>query len=327
MHLRPIHGVALGLVAGASLLAADLASAQEQQFITIGTGGVTGVYYPAGGAICRLVNSGRKEHGIRCSVESTGGSVYNINTIRQGELDFGVVQSDVQYNALKGQGQDFEGQGPFDGLRAVFALHPEPFTVVARADAGIASFDDLKGKRVNVGNPGSGQRSTMEVLMNAKGWTMDDFKLASELKSAEQSQALSDNNVDAIVFTVGHPNGSIQEATTTTDAKLVPVTGAEVDQLVADNPYYSKATIPGDMYRGNPDDVETFGVRATFVTSADVPDEVVYAVTKAVFENFEDFKQLHPAFATLDKKEIVTGGLSAPMHPGAERYFKEAGLM
>ena len=285
------------------------------------------MYYPAGGAICRLVNAGRKEHGIRCSVESTGGSVYNINTIRQGELDFGVVQSDVQYNALKGQGQEFEGQGPFEGLRAVFALHPEPFTVVARADSGIESFDDLKGKRVNVGNPGSGQRSTMEVLMDAKGWTMDDFALASELKSAEQSQALSDNNVDAIVFTVGHPNGSIQEASTTTDAKLVPVTGPEVDKLVADNPYYSKASIPGGMYRGTADDVETFGVRATFVTSADVPDEVVYEVTKAVFENFEDFKQLHPAFATLDKQEIVTGGLSAPMHPGAEKYFKEAGLM
>jgi uncharacterized protein len=327
MHLRPIHGVALGLLAGAGLLAGDLASAQEQKFITIGTGGVTGVYYPAGGAICRLVNAGRKEHGIRCSVESTGGSVYNINTIRQGELDFGVVQSDVQYNALEGQGQEFEGQGPFEDLRAVFALHPEPFTVVARADSGIESFDDLKGKRVNVGNPGSGQRSTMEVLMDAKGWIMDDFALASELKSAEQSQALSDNNVDAIVFTVGHPNGSIQEATTTTDARLVPVTGAEVDKLVADNPYYSKATIPGGMYRGNPDDVETFGVRATFVTSADVPEEVVYQVTKAVFENFEDFKQLHPAFATLDKQEIVTGGLSAPMHPGAEKYFKEVGLM
>jgi TRAP transporter TAXI family solute receptor len=327
MHLRPTPGIALGLLAGASLLAGDLASAQEQKFITIGTGGVTGVYYPAGGAICRLVNAGRKEHGIRCSVESTGGSVYNINTIRQGELDFGVVQSDVQYNALKGQGQEFDGQGPFEDLRAVFALHPEPFTVVARADSGIESFDDLKGKRVNVGNPGSGQRSTMEVLMDAKGWTMDDFALASELKSAEQSQALSDNNVDAIVFTVGHPNGSIQEASTTTDAKLVPVTGPEVDKLVADNPYYSKASIPGGMYRGTADDVETFGVRATFVTSADVPDEVVYEVTKAVFENFEDFKQLHPAFATLDKQEIVTGGLSAPMHPGAEKYFKEAGLM
>jgi TRAP transporter TAXI family solute receptor len=327
MHVRAIRSLVIGLAAGSALLAADLASAQDQKFITIGTGGVTGVYYPAGGAICRLVNSGRKEHGIRCSVESTGGSVYNINTMRQGELDFGVVQSDVQYNALKGQGQEFEGQGPFDGLRAVFALHPEPFTVVTRADSGIASFEDLKGKRVNVGNPGSGQRSTMEVLMNAKGWTMDDFALASELKSAEQSQALSDNNVDAIVFTVGHPNGSIQEATTTTDAQLVPVSGAEVDQLVEDNPYYSKATIPGGMYRGSADDVETFGVRATLVSSADVPDEVVYQVVKAVFENFDEFKKLHPAFATLEKEEIVTGGLSAPLHPGAEKYFKEAGLM
>jgi hypothetical protein len=306
---------------------ADLASAQEQRFITIGTGGVTGVYYPTGGAICRLVNLDRQAHGIRCSVESTGGSVYNVNTMRQGQLDFGVVQSDVQYNALNGVGEEFEGQGPYEGLRAVFAVHPEPFNVLARADSGIATFDDLKGKRVNIGNPGSGQRATMEVLMTAKGWTADDFALASELKSAEQSQALADNNVDAIVFTVGHPNGSIQEATTTTDAKLIPVAGPEVDALVAENPYYSKAVIPGGMYPGNPDDVETFGVRATFVTRADVSDEAVYQVVKAVFENFEDFKKLHPAFALLDKEEIVTGGLSAPLHPGAERYFKEAGLM
>jgi uncharacterized protein len=327
MHARAIRGMALGLAGGAVLLGADLAAAQEGQFITIGTGGVTGVYYPAGGAICRLVNTGRKEHGIRCSVESTGGSVYNVNTIRQGELDFGIVQSDVQFNALKGQGEEFKDQGPFEGLRAVFTLHPEPFTVVARADSGIESFDDLKGKRVNVGNPGSGQRATMEVLMERKGWTMDDFALASELKSAEQSQALSDNNVDAIVFTVGHPNGSIQEATTTTDAKLIPVSGAEVDALVEENPYYTKTTIQGGMYRGTDGDVDTFGVRATFVSSADVPEDVVYAVTKAVFENFEDFTKLHPAFATLEKEELTSAALSAPLHPGAEKYFKEAGLM
>ena len=331
MHLRPSptsgRGVALGLLAGATLLMADLASAQEQQFITIGTGGVTGVYYPTGGAICRLVNLDRQAHGIRCSVESTGGSVYNVNTMRQGELDFGVVQSDVQYNALNGVGEEFEGQGPYEGLRAVFAVHPEPFNVLARADSGIETFDDLKGKRVNIGNPGSGQRATMEVLMTAKGWTADDFALASELKSAEQSQALADNNVDAIVFTVGHPNGSIQEATTTTDARLIPVAGPEVDALVEENPYYSKAVIPGGMYPGNPDDVETFGVRATFVSSADVPEEVVYQVVKAVFENFEDFKKLHPAFASLEKEEMITAALSAPLHPGAEKYYKEAGLM
>ena len=163
--------------------------------------------------------------------------------------------------------------------------------------------------------------------MEAKGWTMDDFALASELKSAEQSQALADNKVDAIAFAVGHPNGSIQEATTTTDARLIPVCGPEVDALVEANPYYSKATIPGGMYAGNPDDVETFGVGATFLTTADMSEEAVYKVVKAVFENFEDFKKLHPALANLDKAEMTRAGLSAPLHPGAEKYYKEAGLM
>src|ERR687892_2038470 len=327
MHRKPIRAMAYGLAAGGLLVAGSLAVAQEQTFITIGTGGVTGVYYPTGGAICRLVNRDRAEHGIRCSVESTGGSVYNVNTIRAGELDMGVVQSDVQYKSLKGEGAEFEGQGPYEDLRAVFSVHAEPFTVVARADSGIEAFDDLKGKRVNGGNPGSGQRSTMEVLMDAKGWTMDDFALASELKSAEQSQALCDNKIDAMVFPVGHPSRSIHEATTTCDTKLIPVTGAEVDQLVEQNPYYAKAVIPGGMYRGTDDDVETFGVKATFVSSAAVPDEVVYEVTKAVFENFEDFKKLHPAFATLQQEEMVTQALSAPLHPGAEKYYGEAGMM
>jgi uncharacterized protein len=253
--------------------------------------------------------------------------VYNVNTMRQGELDFGVVQSDVQYNALNGEGEEFKDQGPFEGLRAVFALHPEPFTLLARADSEIETFEDLKGKRVNVSNPGSGSRATFDVLMEAKGWSVDDFALASELKSAEQSQALADNNVDAIAFIVGHPNGSIQEATTTVDANLIPVSGPEVDALVEANPYYSKAVIPGGMYPGNPDDTETFGVGATFVTTAEVSEEAVYQLVKGVFENFEEFKKLHPAFANLQKEEMISTGLSAPLHPGAERYYKEAGLM
>jgi TRAP transporter TAXI family solute receptor len=327
VRLRPIHGAALALLAGAGVLAGHSASAQGQTFITIGTGGITGVYYPAGGAICRLVSKDRARHGIRCSVESTGGSVYNIDTMRAGELDMGIVQSDLQYKAFKGEGEEFQRQGPFDGLRAVFSVHAEPFTVVARGDAGISSFDDLKGKRVNVGNPGSGQRSTMEVLMAAKGWTMDDLALASELKSAEQAQALCDDKIDAMVFTVGHPSGSIQEATTSCVAKLIPVTGPEVDQLVAKNSYYAKAVIPGGMYTGNDLDIETFGVRATLVTRADVPEDVVYEVTKAVFEHLDEFKKLHPAFATLQKQEMVAQALSAPLHPGAAKYYKEAGLM
>lgn len=298
----------------------------QNQFVTIGTGGVTGVYYPTGGAICRLVNKTRKEHGIRCSVESTGGSVYNLNTIRAGELDMGVAQSDWQYHAYHGTSK-FKEQGPNKDLRAVFSVHPEPFTVVARADSGVKDFMDLKGKRVNIGNPGSGQRGTMEVLMGALGWTNADFKLASELKSSEQASALCDNKIDAIVFTVGHPSGSIKEATTSCDSVMVNVTGAAVDKLVKDADYYRTATIPGGMYRGTETDTKTFGVGATFVSSATVPENVIYNVVKAVFENFDDFKKLHPAFNNLKKEEMIKDGLSAPLHKGAVKYYKEAGLM
>lgn len=298
----------------------------SQQFVTIGTGGVTGVYYPTGGAIARLVNKGKKEHGIRASVESTGGSVYNLNAIAAGELDMGVAQSDWQYHAYHGTSK-FEKKGPNKKLRAVFSIHPEPFTVVARKDSGIKNFADLKGKRVNIGNPGSGQRGTMEVLMNEMGWKKSDFKLASELKSAEQSKALCDNKIDAIVFVVGHPSGSIQEAVTACDSVLVNVTGPVVDKLVADNDYYRTATIPGGMYRGNPDDIKTFGVGATFVSSSDVDTKVIYTIVKAVFENFSDFKRLHPAFANLKKEEMIKDGLSAPLHDGAVKYYREAGLI
>ncbi len=316
------------LVTGLTLAAtiAIAPAVQASSFITIGTGGVTGVYYPTGGAICRLVNKGRKEHGVRCSVESTGGSVYNINTIRSGDLDMGVAQSDWQYHAFHGTSK-FKDAGPFKELRAVFSVHPEPFTVVARADSGIKNLMDLKGKRVNIGNPGSGQRGTMEVLMDALGWTKSSFALASELKAAEQSSALCDNKIDAMVYTVGHPSGSIKEATTTCDTVLVNVTGPAVDKLVKENDFYRKATIPGGMYRGNPDDTQTFGVGATFVSSTAVDSDTVYQVVKSVFENFDDFKKLHPAFNNLVKSEMIKDGLSAPLHDGAKKYYKEAGLM
>ena len=323
--MRNLLKAATGGVLALAVAVPGIAWAQ-QQFITIGTGGVTGVYYPTGGSICRLMNADRDEHGIRCSVESTGGSVYNLNTMRQGELDFGVVQSDWQYHAYHGTSR-FEDQGPYEGLRAVFSVHPEPVTVVARADSGIRHFDDLEGKRVNVGNPGSGQRGTMEVIMEAKGWSMDDFALASELKSAEQAGALCDNKIDAFVFVVGHPSGSIEEATTTCDTRLVEVSGPAIDKLVRDNPYYSVATIPGGMYRNNPNDTKTFGVRATFVSSTRVDADAVYHLVEAVFENFDDFRSLHPAFQVLQKEQMVTQSLSAPLHEGAKRYYEEAGLL
>jgi uncharacterized protein len=325
MRKALVIGIAF-LFGFALMIGSAPAEAKDQQFVTIGTGGVTGVYYPTGGAICRLVNKTRKEHGIRCSVESTGGSVYNLNTIAAGELDMGVAQSDWQYHAYNGTSK-FKAKGPNKDLRAVFSVHPEPFTVVARKDSGIKKFAQLKGKRVNIGNPGSGQRGTMEVVMKAMGWTKADFKLASELKSAEQSKALCDNKIDAMVFTVGHPSGSIKEAATSCDSVIVEVAGSIIDKLVNDNDYYRTATIPGGMYRGTDMDTKTFGVGATFVTSAKVPENVIYNVVKAVFENFDQFKKLHPAFKVLKKEEMIKDGLSAPLHKGAVKYYKEAGLL
>ncbi len=306
-------------------IAATAAPAQDQTFISIGTGGVTGVYYPTGGAICRLVNRERKEHGIRCAVESTGGSVYNINTIKAGELEFGVAQSDWQYHAYNGTSKFADN--PFPEIRAMFSVHPEPFTLLVRGDSGITGFEELKGKRVNVGNPGSGQRATMEVVMEAFGLTMDDFALATEYKGSEMAKQICDGNIDAMIYTVGHPAAAIKEATTTCDVKLVSVSGEPVDKLVADNPYYRSATIPGGMYAGTDTDTTTFGVGATFVTSADVPEDVAYVVAKAVLSNIDDFRGLHPAFANLEAAQMIADGLSAPIHPGAERAYKELGLM
>ncbi len=316
------HARFLALTAG--LLASTSAVAQER-FITIGTGGQTGVYFVVGQSICRLVNRDSAETGLKCTAPSTGGSIANINAIKAGDMDMGVAQSDWQYHAYNGS-SEYEGN-QFEKMRAVFAVHPEPFTVIARKDANINSFDDLKGKRVNVGNPGSGQLATMEVVLDAMDWSMSDFALASELKPAEQAAALGDNKVDAIIYTVGHPNGSIQEAVSTVDANLVPVQGEAIDKLIADNPFYATATIPGGMYAGTDEDVTTFGVKATFVTSADVPEDVVYEVVKAVFDNFDRFKRLHPAFETLKEEEMIKDGLSAPLHPGAEKYYKERGWM
>ncbi len=309
-----------------AIASVSLVHAAEQKFVTIGTGGQTGVYYVVGQSICKLVNRGQKSHGIKCTAPSTGGSVANLNAIKAGQQNMGVAQSDWQYHAYHGTSK-FEDQGPNPELRAVFSVHIEPFTVVARKDSGIQTFDDLKGKRVNIGNPGSGQRGTIEVIMDAKGWTKDVYKLASELKSAEQAQALCDNKIDAMVFVVGHPSGSIKEATTSCESILVPVTGPEIDEIVEKNSYYAKTSIPGGMYTGTDSDTETFGVAATFVSSTATDEDTIYQVVKAVFDNFELFKKLHPAFANLEPKHMVKDGLSIPLHDGAMKYFKEKGIL
>ena len=319
---NPIRTLALAAAIAASFAMPEALA--QQKYLTIGTGGVTGVYYAAGGAICRLVNTDRAKQGIRSSVESTGGSVFNINTIKAGELDLGVAQSDVQYNAAKGMA-NFKDAGAYGDLRAVMSLHPEPFTVLARKEANVTEFTQLKGKKFNVGNPGSGTRASLEELIGAMGWKLGDFALASELKADEHGPALCDGKIDGFFYGVGHPSANIQDPTTSCGAKLVNVTGAAVDKLVKEKPYYAYATIPGGLYPGNTQPTKTYGVLATLVSSSKVPAESVYAVVKAVFDNFEEFKKLHPALANLKPEEMVANGLSAPLHEGAAKYYKEKG--
>jgi TRAP transporter TAXI family solute receptor len=307
----------------AASFVADVRGQDSEAFVIIGTGGVTAVYYPTGGAICRVVNQASAN--IRCLVQSTGGSIDNIERIRNGELQFGFAQSDWQYHAFHGTDR-FAELGAFEDLRAVFSLHAEPFTIVARADAHITHLDDLKGKRVNIGNPGSGQRATMDVVMAAKGWSLADFAEVRELTSVEQSEALCADQVDAIVMTVGHPSASIQKATTGCDGVLVEVGGAEIDRLVEQHPYYRHATIPAGLYN-NEADVPTFGVAATVVSSTQVPEDVVHNVVAAVIDHFEEFKELHPALNHLKADEMPREGISIPLHAGAERYYREAGLL
>lgn len=315
---------ALALAVSVSLFSHLPAAVAQQKFVTVGTGGVTGVYYAVGGAICRLVNKDRAKTNLRCSVESTGGSAYNINTIKAGELDFGMVQSDIQYQGYKGTASFKE---PFTELRSVFSVHPEPFTAVARKEAKVNTFTDFKGKRLNVGNPGSGQRVGMDELLPALNMKMSDFTLASELKADEHGAALCDNKIDGFVFVVGHPSANIQDPTTACGAKLVPITGPGIDALVKKHSYFAHVTLPGGMYANNPQPTQTYGVLATMVTTSKVPADTVYAITKAVFDNFEEFKKLHPAFANLDPKNMATDGLSAPLHEGAAKYFREKGLI
>jgi hypothetical protein len=331
MRKFTVPTLVLALAAGTFLVPGD-ATAAGKKFIAIGTGGPTGVYFVVGQSICRMIHkeagegakAGRK-HGIRCSAPSTGGSTYNISNIQAGELDFGVAQSDWQYHAYNGSSK-FEGKA-FKKLRAVFSVHPEPYHIIVGKDSGINSWANLKGKRFNIGNPGSGQRGTTEVLMEAYGTKVGDFKVATELTSTEQSKALCDGKIDAYGYTVGVPNAGVSVATDGCDARIINLSTNVEKKLVSGKPYYAFATIPKGTYKTTAADVTTFGVMATFVTSADVPDDVVYEVTRAVFENLDDFRALHAAFKNLDPKKMITDGNSAPLHPGAIKYYKEKGLM
>lgn len=299
----------------------------SRTFVTIGTGGVTGVYYPTGGAISRMLNKKSKEYGIKATVESTAGSVYNINAVLSGDLEFGVAQSDRQFQAYNGQAE-WADKGPQKELRAVFSIHSEAITLIAAAASNINHVQDLTGKQVNIGNPGSGQLQNSKDVLTASGVRLDTIN-TEQVKAVEAPSLLQDEKIDAFFYTVGHPNGNIKEATSgRIKVYIVPITGQGIETLLKKHSYYAKAIIPAKFYPNaeNKTDIQTIGVKATFVTSAKLDENVVYAITKEVFENLEEFKKLHPAYGVLTKENMLQG-LSAPIHRGALKYYREAGLL
>lgn len=327
MRLSKLNIIMVGITLITAMIVVSCPAQDKDEFVSIGTGGVTGVYYPTGGAISRMVNAERDTYNLRVTVESTGGSVFNINAVLAGDLEFGIAQSDRQYQATRGLAE-WADSGPQTELRSVFSIHPETITLIASVDSGIESVADLAGKRVNIGNPGSGQIQNSRDIFDAFGISESSMQI-EQVKASEAPSLLQDGRLDAFFFTVGHPNGTIKESTSgRISVRFVPVTGAGVDTLLGTNPFYAKSLIPIKEYPNaeNSSDIPGVGVKATLITSAEVSDDTVYAVTREVFENFEDFRKLHPAYSTLQKEDLLDG-LSAPLHAGAIRYYEEAGLI
>ena len=326
MPIKPPLCLAVAIVASAVAGCMEVSVALAPTPVTLATGTPGGVYHPVGNAICRMFNLASEHQEMPCVGVSSEGSVANIRRIENGTSTFGLSQTDVAYAAFHGEGP-FAAAGPDPKLRMLIALYPETFTVVARAETNIRNFQDLRGKRVGLGKSGAGYTFTRDIALGAYGWTIQDLERVPELGPAEQNQALCSNKVDAIIFQAGHPNGLTQEATTGCRARLVRVAGPPIDRLLAAHPYYTATFIPGGMYAGNPEDVPTIGTLAVLVTSSDQPDELAYAVVKAVFENFADFRRLHPALAKLKIEDMVPSQAVMPIHRGALRYYREAGLL
>lgn len=317
-----LRRIVLALLTLGSLTATG-ASAQDPVLARMATGSLTGAYFPVGVALCRLVNQTRAEHGIRCSAGISQGSVENIELLRNGEVELAIVQSDVQKAALSGE----DGIAEFRELRAVMSLHPEPLTIVTRPDTGIAKLQDLEGRTIDIGPPGSGHRALWDRIMDSFGWTLDSFSQTLELDPADQVKALCSKQIDAFAISVGHPALTVQEATLTCGAVLVQISAPVVDKLTAAGDFYFSTEIPGGLYRGNPDPVPTIGVGATLVTTAALPDETIYTIVSNIFSNLDELRALDPVLAGLDPAAMVETGLTAPIHPGAERYYREQGLI
>jgi len=315
-----LSALAVSAIAVGSFASTPAMAARD---LLIGGGSVTGVYYQVALHVCNLINT-HSDGEYNCVGRPALGSVFNINAVNRGLLDFGVAQSDRNWQAANGAA-DWEG-APVEALRSVFSVHPETVLLVTRADTGITSVDDLVGHPVNIGNPGSGQRGNAEDVLRLYGIDVDNDIDAQGLQQNEASRALIDQKIDAFFYTVGNPAAAIEEPANSTDIRLVPIDSQAIRDFIADKPYYVMTAIQPGTYKGVDEPVETYAVKATVVTSSALEDQVVYDVVKIVMENLNELRAAHAAFRHLEPAEMLEG-LSAPLHPGAAQYCEEQGWM
>ncbi|ALG69382.2 TAXI family TRAP transporter solute-binding subunit [Beggiatoa leptomitoformis] len=312
-------GLSLSLLTSPSLFAAE-----DTRYIHVGSGSVINLYFPTGGFLCSGLNEKFATHHLRCTVELTAGGIENLEKVAEGKLQFGFTEADWQTQAYE----------KYKNLRSVFSIFDEVFTVVVRADANVKTLDDLKGKRINIGEAGSGQRASMENLMQAFGWDNTMFQ-AFAIRDVDQADALCHNQIDAFVYMTGHPSVSVRQAIDTgrqrelsekycDEATILNVSGNAVEQFIAKQKDYHTAIIAGNTYERHPNDISSFSTKATLVTSTDVPDDIVYEVVKTVFSSFAEGKKLHPVFANLTPAKMMLGN-TAPLHAGAAKYYREQG--
>lgn len=304
-------------------MAVSAPQAMAKQDILFGGASITGVYYQVALQLSNMMNKHAADK-YNYIGRPTGGSVFNINAIDRGAFDFAVAQSDRNWQGFNGAA-DWEGK-PVTGLRSVFSMHPETVLLVTRKDAGIKTVMDMKGKRINIGNPGSGQRGNAEDVLRIYGLDYNKDFSAEALQQAEASRALVDQKVDAFFFTVGNPSAAVEEPAQSVDLDIIAINSDGIKDFVAKHPYYIMTTIPAGTYKGVDKDVETYAVTATVISNESVSEEVVYDMVKTVFENLDELKASHAAFRNLNPKEMLQG-LSAPLHPGAIKYYKEKGWM
>lgn len=283
-------------------------------YLTIGTGPLNGVYYPTGGAICRLLNEETASHGLHCSVQSTSGSLANLKALHQGKVQLALVQSDVVHHAAHSTGP-FMGQAPDDQLRSLYRLHQESLTLLASANSNINTLADIEGKRVDLGNPGSGEHITSQALLDAMGWQAKSFAPVIPAAANNRLEGLCDGTLDAAFVVAGHPNQAIGDLTGRCKARLIPIEGEQVDALLKQHPYYQRSRIGANLYPGQPSGVNTFAVTAELVALASLPEGEVRTVRDVLSGRLKQFTRLHPALTALTL-EGMQGEAEVPRHAG-----------